>query len=41
MLFNRETAMYMIEEFIKKHSENVHALFMIDIDNFKNVFFYF
>lgn len=37
MLFNRETAMYMIEEFIKKHSENVHALFMIDIDNFKNV----
>lgn len=37
MLFNRETAMFTIEQFLKDYSENVHALFMIDIDNFKSV----
>ena len=37
MLFNRETAMYTIAQFLKDYSNHAHALFMIDIDNFKSV----
>ena len=37
MLFNRETAMHTIEDFLKEYSGSEHALFMIDLDNFKSV----
>lgn len=37
MLFNRETTMESIRKILRNESEGSHALFMIDVDNFKNL----
>ena len=37
MLYNHATVMHTIEQFLKDYSKSEHALFMIDIDNFKSV----
>lgn len=37
MLFNRETTMENIQQILTEDSEHLHALFMIDVDNFKGV----
>lgn len=37
MLFNRETSMKSIKSVLKNESDRQHALFMLDIDNFKKL----
>ncbi len=37
MVLNRETAMEYIREILDKKADNRHVLFMIDVDNFKNL----
>lgn len=37
MVYNRETTMQAITEILNKSSNNKHALFMIDVDNFKRI----
>lgn len=37
MLYNRETTMEYIQRIIENDSEHQHALFMIDVDNFKGL----
>lgn len=37
MLFNRETTMHAIGQVLEAHPDQKHALFMIDIDNFKKL----
>lgn len=37
MVYNRETTMQAITEILNKSSNNRHALFMIDVDNFKRI----
>jgi len=37
MLYNRETTMEYIEQFLSEYPQSMHALFMIDVDNFKSL----
>ncbi len=37
MLLNRNTTMERISEIFENHNSNIHALMMIDVDNFKNL----
>lgn len=37
MLYNRQATMEYIQQIIKEDSEHLHALFMIDVDNFKGL----
>lgn len=37
MLYNRETTMEYIQQSISEYSDCMHALFMIDVDNFKSI----
>ncbi len=37
MVFNRDTSMDYIRQILEKESEKKHCLFMLDIDNFKNL----
>ena len=37
MLYNRETVMTYIHQILEEHPDHMHALFMIDIDNFKTL----
>lgn len=37
MLYNRETTMECIQQSLSEYPESMHALFMIDVDNFKSL----
>lgn len=37
MLYNRETTMEYIEQALSEYPQSMHALFMIDVDNFKSL----
>ncbi len=37
MLYNRETTMEYIEQCLSEYPQSMHALFMIDVDNFKSL----